>query len=243
MSARAARPARPTRAFFILTYLFDVSFETTRRNDPANFLWMTRSKIYHFFYPFMPVECLALISYSERLNDLKHFSYATHNIYWGLSWLPRCPLPSSLGRSLLKIKKISSKNLILFTSVTMLSPIRNHTTHTRAVNISLRYPRLRYCGNRSTIAVTTPSIPTNLKARLRKLSCCCQNPNKSVQGTHKFPVWVEITLNTGVTELEFKIRTWSFSWSTSFSGVSPVSPPAGKPWERRRLPIHWECTC
>lgn len=49
MSARAARPARPTRAFFILTYLFDVSFETTRRNDPANFLWMTRSKIYHFF--------------------------------------------------------------------------------------------------------------------------------------------------------------------------------------------------
>ena len=84
MSARAARPARPTRAFFILTYLFDVSFETTMRNDPANFLWMTRSKIYHFFYPFMPVECLALISYSERLNDLKHFSYATHNIYWGL---------------------------------------------------------------------------------------------------------------------------------------------------------------
>lgn len=50
MSARPARPTRPTRAFFILTYSFDVSFETTGRNDPANFLWMTRSKIYHFFF-------------------------------------------------------------------------------------------------------------------------------------------------------------------------------------------------
>ena len=134
----------------------------------------------------MPVECLVLISYSERLETILLFQkcllgfwrdvLATIAVVFG-----KIPIE-------LEIKKLSSKNLILFTSVTMLSPIRNHTTHTRAVNISLRYPRLRYCGNRSTIAVTTPSIPTNLKARLRKLSCCCQNPNKSVQGTHKFPV-------------------------------------------------------
>lgn len=49
-----------------------------------------------------------------------------------------------------------------FTSVTMDNPSRNHMQQTKAVNISLRWPRLRCRGNKSTMPVTTPSIPTNL---------------------------------------------------------------------------------
>ena len=83
MSARAARPAR---AFFILTYLFDVSFETTRRNVSANFLWRTSTHDAQKFIMFLlsvrassmlgshfaiiPVKCLGRISYPERLETI-----------------------------------------------------------------------------------------------------------------------------------------------------------------------------
>ena len=83
MSARAARPAH---AFFILTYLFDVSFEMTRRNVSINFLWRTSThdaqKFIIFFvsvhassmlgshFAVIPVKCLVLISHSERLETI-----------------------------------------------------------------------------------------------------------------------------------------------------------------------------
>lgn len=187
----------------------------------------------------MPVEYLVLILPSCQLNTSERLEtiLLCHTCLLGFwrDFLVAIAVVFGKIPIELEIKKLSSKNLILFTSVIMLSPIRNHTTHTRAVNISLRYPRLRYCGNRSTIAVTTPSIPTNLKTRLRKLSCGCQNPNKSVQDTQKFPVRIEIALRWLNSNLKY---AHSPSCDQPRSQGFPVSPSARKPWERRRLAIH-----
>ena len=51
------------------------------------------------------------------------------------------------------------------TLVTIDNPKRNQIMHIRPMNISLRYPRLKWLGNKSTIAVTKPSTPTNLKEK------------------------------------------------------------------------------
>ena len=48
------------------------------------------------------------------------------------------------------------------------NPSRNQTEQTQAVKISLRWPRLRCWGNKSTTPVTTPSIPTNLRRKKDK---------------------------------------------------------------------------
>ena len=81
------------------------------------------------------------------------------------SWsMLRC---SSVGNKEVEIKcKLKTSPIIVhakqFTSVTMDNPSRNQMQQTKAVKISLRWPRLRCWGNKSTTPVTTPSIPTNL---------------------------------------------------------------------------------
>ena len=83
-----------------------------------------------------------------------------------LGWKGRCSglnLVVSVRLVLVNHCSMGGRNKKCRTSVTIDSPMRNQIKQTKAVNSSLRYPRLRWCGNQSTMAVTTPSIPTNLR--------------------------------------------------------------------------------
>lgn len=104
-----------------------------------------------------------------------------------------------------------------FTSVTMDNPSRNQMQQTKAVNSSLRWPRLRCRGNKSTTPVTTPSIPTNLmQKRQNSLAWNKRNSTRISQFicTVSCLPWQLVNVSAVGGYLMKDIFTWELRFST-----------------------------